>query len=145
MKDLVTKHSEFFSGQGSCRQLDHFLLEGGPVRVLGGTTLEGGPVCVLCERRWKDLVKNLPEFIGFPPHVARGGIEGEGSDRFGGRWYTGWSSEARSFLLEGRPVRVLGGTTLEGSGEDSSLFHRLPPRVARGGIEGEGSDRFWGR
>ena len=37
-------------------------------------------------------------------------------DRFG----TWRSSEARrSFLLQGGPVRVLGGMTLEGSGEDS--------------------------
>ena len=31
--------------------------------------------------------------------------------------------------------------TLEGSGEDSLRIHRLPHRVVRGGVEGEGSDR----
>ena len=46
------------------------------------------------------------------------------------------------FLLGGGPVRVLGGTMLEGSGVDTLRIHRLPHRVARGEIEGEGSDRF---
>ena len=64
-------------------------------------------------------MKTLSEFIGFPSGSC-GEIEGEGSDRFGGRLYTERSSEARRyFLLEGRTVRVLGGRTLEGSGEDS--------------------------
>merc|ERR1712136_237370 len=48
-------------------------------------------------------------------------------------------------LLEGGPVRVLGGTTLEGSGEETLRIHRLPHRVVRGEVEGEGSDRFGGR
>ena len=39
--------------RGQARHEDHFLLEGGPVRVL-------------CERRLKDLVFTLSELIGFP-------------------------------------------------------------------------------
>ena len=47
-------------------------------------------------------------------------------------------------LLGGGPVRVLESTTLQGSGVVSLRIHRLPLRVVRGEIEGEGSDRFGG-
>ena len=48
----VQKDTELDNGGGQAWHEDHFLLEGGPVRVL-------------CERRLKDLVFTLSEFMGF--------------------------------------------------------------------------------
>ena len=48
-------------------------------------------------------------------------------------------------FIDGGPFRVLGGTMLEGSGEETLRIRRLRHRVARGTVEGERSDRFGGR
>ena len=80
------------------------------------------------ERRMWDLVVFLSEFIGFPTELHVEKIEGEGSDRFGRRWYTWRSSEARrSFLTSGRNQSEFGGLTLEGSGGYFSLNSSASP------------------
>ena len=75
----------------------------------------------------------LTEFIGFPIGLyVEKFKEKEVPDSKEDVTQGGQARHDGHLFLEGGPVRVLGGTTLDGSGEETLRIHRLSHRVARG-------------